>query len=250
MALAFVLMLVMTAKLVWLVRDLMYPGVPVGWLEATSLAHLPGARDRRHHAHLRRLGPVGLPRGLRLVDPAGGGLDVLDAAGDAVARPVGPSAGWPRFALATIMTRTTGGWAVCLVSLGIGLWLLSGRLHPERRRTGWWVLGGAAAALVAGIAYNWVKFRHPYLFPLEDQVWTELNEPPPGGARGQRRHHHRPAVLHDLVRQLLPPRRDPVRRLLPVDHAARRAGPRRAAARSSTRATAPAASPRSCRGCC
>jgi hypothetical protein len=73
------------------------------------------------------------------------------------------------------MTRTTGGWAVCLASLGIGAWLLSGRLHPGRRRTGWWVMGSAAAALAVGIGYNWLKFRHPFLFPLEDQVWTELN---------------------------------------------------------------------------
>jgi hypothetical protein len=26
-----------------------------------------------------------------------------------------------------------------------------------------------------GIALNWAKFRHPYLFPLEDQVWTAVN---------------------------------------------------------------------------
>ena len=30
--------------------------------------------------------------------------------------------------------------------------------------------------LSVGIAVNWAKFRHPYMFPLEDQVWTSVNE--------------------------------------------------------------------------
>ena len=25
------------------------------------------------------------------------------------------------------------------------------------------------------MAYNWVKFGHPYLFPLESQIWTQVN---------------------------------------------------------------------------
>lgn len=175
MALAFVLMAVMTSRLVWLVRDLMYPGVPVGRFEATSLAVLlalttggttltfDAADPWVYHEVYAWAIPlvVGamywMLRVLRSPDPA--------------------AIGWlVAFDLATIMTRTTGGWAVCLVSAAIGVWLLTGRLHPDRRRAGAWVLGGAVAALLAGVLYNWVKFRHPYLFPLEDQVWTELNE--------------------------------------------------------------------------
>jgi hypothetical protein len=36
-------------------------------------------------------------------------------------------------------------------------------------------VAAGAVPLAVGIAYNMVKFRHPFLFPLEDQVWTELN---------------------------------------------------------------------------
>ncbi len=174
MALAFLLMAVMTAKLVWLVRDLMYPGVRVGRLEATSVAIFLALATGGTTLTFVASDPWVYHEVYAWSIPLVVGsmywmLRVMQS-------PDPPAIGWlAAFALATIMTRTTGGWAVCLVSLGIGAWLLSGRLHPERRRTGWWVLGAAGACLAAGIAYNWVKFRHPYLFPLEDQVWTDLN---------------------------------------------------------------------------
>ena len=169
--------------------------------------------------------PVGLPRGLRCGRSASWSaamywmLRVLPAS-----RPGAASAGSPASPLAAILTRTTGGWAVCLVPLVIGLWLLSrARRSTGPRRTGWWVVaGGRWRRWPSAIAYNWVKFGHPYLFPLQDQVWTPLNAAPAERARGQRRHHHRPAVLHHLVHGVLPARRHPVRRLLPVDHPARR----------------------------
>lgn len=186
MALAFVLMAVMTTKLVWLVRDLMYPQRPVGWLESASMAVFIGlalggttltfdASDPwvYHEVYAWAIPLVigSMYWMLRVLRPADGAPDPKAIAWLVV------------FDLATIMTRTTGGWAVCLVSIGIGVWLLTGRLAGDgpagrrsHRRAGWWVLGGAAAALGAGIAYNWVKFRHPFLFPLEDQVWTGVNE--------------------------------------------------------------------------
>lgn len=174
MALAFLVMAVMTARLVWLVRDLMYPGVVVGRLEATSMALFLALATGGTTLTFVASDPWVYHEVYAWSIPLVVGsmywmLRVLHS-------PDPPAVAWlVVFALATIMTRTTGGWAVCLVSIGIGAWLLTGRLHPDRRRTGWWVLGGSAAALGAGIAYNWVKFRHPYLFPLEDQVWTELN---------------------------------------------------------------------------
>ncbi len=79
-------------------------------------------------------------------------------------------------ALATILSRTTAGWAMCL-----GL-LLGGAvvaLAPRWRESRIWagpILAAGAAPLLVGAAINWAKFRHPYMFPLGDQVWTELNE--------------------------------------------------------------------------
>lgn len=179
MALAFVLMAVMTTRLVWLVRDLMYPDRPVGWLESASTAILIGLALGGTTLTFDASDPWVYHEVYAWAIPLVIGsmywmLRVLHSALEGAPDP--KAIAWlVVFDLATIMTRTTGGWAVCLVTIGIGAWLLTGRLGPHRR-TGWWVLGGGAAALAAGIAYNWVKFRHPFLFPLEDQVWTSLNE--------------------------------------------------------------------------
>ena len=37
------------------------------------------------------------------------------------------------------------------------------------------VLAAGLIPLAIGVAINWAKFRHPFLFPLESQVWTDLN---------------------------------------------------------------------------
>ena len=78
--------------------------------------------------------------------------------------------------------------------------------------------------LSVGIAVNWAKFRHPYMFPLEDQVWTSVNE------------HRRLALAAnggDLVSPKIFPstavnyfRPDGIRFIgsVPVRHAARRPG--------------------------
>jgi hypothetical protein len=94
------------------------------------------------------------------------------------------------FSVAAALTRTTGGWAVALVAIGVGLWLRSGRadrglptddeqdgLALKQRRDGWHrlVLAGSVA-LGLSVAYNAYKFGHPYLFPLDKQVWTSVNE--------------------------------------------------------------------------
>ena len=79
------------------------------------------------------------------------------------------------FVLIASLTRTTGGWAMCLATLAAGVWLASGRLHPDRRRMAAAVIGAAVLPWVAAIVVNYLKFRHPFLFPLQDQVWTQLN---------------------------------------------------------------------------
>ncbi|MGI8760524.1 MAG: hypothetical protein ACR2LF_04335 [Jatrophihabitantaceae bacterium] len=80
------------------------------------------------------------------------------------------------FTLAAILTRTTGGWAVCLAVIATGGWILTGRPHPDLRRLGWAVLAAGAVPLLVAASYNFVKFGHPYLFPLQDQVWTAVNQ--------------------------------------------------------------------------
>ncbi len=77
--------------------------------------------------------------------------------------------------LATIMTRTTGGAAVCAATLAAAIWMLLGRLPVPRRRLAWATLAAGAVPVVAFIALNTVKFGHPYLFPLQDQIWTQVN---------------------------------------------------------------------------
>ncbi|MGG5257279.1 hypothetical protein [Phycicoccus avicenniae] len=87
--------------------------------------------------------------------------------------------GWlAAFALAAVLTRTTGGFAVCgaAVLAALWWWWSEGRRRPAGRRL---LVGFLAAGLLpvaASVALNEVKFGHPYLFPLQEQVWTQVNE--------------------------------------------------------------------------
>ena len=72
---------------------------------------------------------------------------------------------------------------------------------PARAGSAPWVLAAGLVPLAVGIAYNMLKFGHPYLFPLQDQVWTDDQPAPPLRARGQRRHDHRAAVLQLVARR-------------------------------------------------
>lgn len=79
------------------------------------------------------------------------------------------------FALAAVMSRIPAGWAVSGAALVTALWLLT----PARRaRNGslWSLfLMAGSIPILAGVAYNMVRFDHPWLFPLDKQVWTEVN---------------------------------------------------------------------------
>ncbi|WP_395694572.1 hypothetical protein [Nocardioides sp.] len=174
MALGFVLLMVMAPRLVWLVRDMLYPGVVTTWTEVgtmgllialvtggtalTFVASLPWA----YHEVYAWAVPFAI----------GAMYWMLRVLRD----PTPKAIGWlAAFDLGTIMTRTTGGWAVCLTTIAIGVWVLTGRVSPGRRRIGWAVVAAGAVPLLAGITLNMIKFRHPYLFPLQDQVWTTVN---------------------------------------------------------------------------
>jgi hypothetical protein len=80
-------------------------------------------------------------------------------------------------AVAVMLTRSTAGWAIALAVVATGLWFLAGRRRQGAvwRRAGWGLVMAGAATMLAGSLVNWAKFRHPYLFPIEDQVWTQLS---------------------------------------------------------------------------
>ena len=76
------------------------------------------------------------------------------------------------FAVATILTRTTSGWAIAVTVIVVGA------IGAVRRTTGaaaWVLVAGGVIAVVVGTAVNWAKFRHPYMFPLEHQQWTRVS---------------------------------------------------------------------------
>jgi hypothetical protein len=79
------------------------------------------------------------------------------------------------FALLSVGSRATEGWAISLAAIALGLWW---RLNPRRETTNplWWrVLLAGAVPLGLSIALNEYKFGTVYIFPLQDQVWTFLN---------------------------------------------------------------------------
>jgi hypothetical protein len=91
--------------------------------------------------------------------------------------PTGSAVRWLALtALCAVLTRITGGWGVCLGVVALGIWMLRGRSFEGRRRLAPWVLAAGLVPLAIGITYNMVKFGHPYLFPLQDQVWTDTNQ--------------------------------------------------------------------------
>ena len=104
------------------------------------------------------------------------GLGLRAARGDPA--PLDPRAWWPPAAFTTgaVLSRTTAGWAVA------GAVLLTAVLLPRGGRRDadphlWWKIYAAGLTPVAiGMAVNWAKFRHPYLFPIDQQVFTSLNQ--------------------------------------------------------------------------
>jgi hypothetical protein len=73
--------------------------------------------------------------------------------------------------LAEGLTRTPGGWAMAGTTMLLGATLAI----RHRRRLGLTVVAAGAAPLAVAVLYNVVKFAHPYLFPLQSQVWTQVN---------------------------------------------------------------------------
>ncbi len=174
MALAFLVFVIVTTRLLWLVRDMMRPGKPLGRVEAVTIAIVLvaclGGTSLTFNAALPWVYHDVYAWSVALV--TGSVYWMIRVVREPGRRPL---AWLAVFATATVLTRTTGGWAVCIGAFVAGVWLLSGRLGAERRRRGLIVVACAAGALSVGVAVNWLKFRHPFMFPLEDQVWTRFS---------------------------------------------------------------------------
>jgi hypothetical protein len=79
------------------------------------------------------------------------------------------------FALVSVGSRATEGWSLCLVVIAVALFM---RLRPDHgaRDPLWWrVLLAGLVPLLLSVAVNEYKFGTVYIFPLQDQVWTQLN---------------------------------------------------------------------------
>ncbi len=175
MGLAFVVLALMLPRLFWLVRDLVRPGELVTTFEAVSagafLALAAGGTSLTFVASLPWAYHEVYAWSIALT--VGAMYWMLRTLVD----PTRASIGWLfAFATAMILTRATGGWAVCLAGVAVGCWLWSGRLGGEKRRWGARVVLVAVAALLIGAAVNWLKFRHPFAFPLEDQRFTSISD--------------------------------------------------------------------------
>lgn len=80
------------------------------------------------------------------------------------------------FALIAVGSRATEGWAVCLAVIAIALVMRFRPLTPQRRRMWWRVLLAGLIPLGVSITINMIKFDAIFMFPLKDQVWTQISE--------------------------------------------------------------------------
>ncbi|CAN7424183.1 hypothetical protein [Knoellia sp. LjRoot47] len=177
MALAWVVLAVFATRLVWLVRDCLRPGAPLsrtdGAVAAVLLAAITGGTVLTFDAALPWVyHEVYLWASALAVASAYWLLRVaLEPARTSVLALGG-------FVTALALTRTPGGLALSGASVGLGVWMLVRRRSPwcsARTKLALSVVAAGALPAAASVTYNWIKFHHPYLFPLQSQVWTEVN---------------------------------------------------------------------------
>lgn len=175
MALAWIVFVVCAAKLVWWIHDRITGGSTVGrrhaFLVATFLTAASGGTFMTYDASL----PWVYHEVYAWAIAASLGalywlLRVLTA-------PDWHSVRWlGAFCFVAIATRATAGWALCLTVIVVALWFGVRRSTPARQRLWWGILLAGVVPLALSIAYNLHKFDHVYMFPLQDQIWTQVNE--------------------------------------------------------------------------
>ncbi len=174
MALGWVVFAIMAARLMWLVRGIVARGRPTTRFEAVAasvfLVAATGGTVLTFDASLPWVYHEVYVWAVALV--VGSSYWLLRTALD----PSRTNALWlGGFALAAGLTRTTGGWAVAIAAMAVGLGLRLGHLGPLGNRQ--WRLPFLAGLvpLAGAVALNIAKFGHPFLFPLQNQVWTTVN---------------------------------------------------------------------------
>ncbi|MDP1820729.1 MAG: hypothetical protein Q8K58_12690 [Acidimicrobiales bacterium] len=80
------------------------------------------------------------------------------------------------FVLGALLSRTTTGLAGVGATAIVAVWFLSGRRGERALRCARGLFFAALLPLSVAVTINEAKFDHPFLFPLEKQVWTEVNE--------------------------------------------------------------------------
>lgn len=172
MLLAWIVLAAAAGTLFWAVRRVLRPGADVSRGDALActlfVATVTGATTVVFDASL--------PWVYHEVYVWAVALSVATAAG-LVGLVLGPST--PRVvvtslcAIAAVLTRTTAGWAMAGAVIVTGV-VVAVRSRP-RVGAGITLAVGGIVAIATGAALNWAKFRHPYMFPLEHQVWTDVN---------------------------------------------------------------------------
>ena len=76
--------------------------------------------------------------------------------------------------LGAILTRATAGWPVAIATVAFGAWFALRRVD-RRRQTGVLLVVAGVVPLIVSAVINWMKFRHPYMIPLEYQQWSEVS---------------------------------------------------------------------------
>jgi hypothetical protein len=79
------------------------------------------------------------------------------------------------FALLSMGSRATEGWSLCLVVIAVALFMRFRPNHTARDALWLRILLAGLVPLLLSIAVNEYKFGTVYIFPLQDQVWTQLN---------------------------------------------------------------------------
>jgi hypothetical protein len=175
MLLAWMVTALLFSLLIWRVRGLLRPGAPLGRWEAATygLLLIAGTAGSTvlflgsipwvyHEAYAWAI-PMALGSAFALLGviehPSTAGLVATGA-----------------FTTGAVLSRTTAGWAVAGAVLLTAVLLPRGGRRDLDRHLWWKIYAAGLVPVAIGMAVNWAKFRHPYLFPIDQQVFTSLNQ--------------------------------------------------------------------------